>query len=158
MNPAQFQQVGEATCGAACVRMILDHFGHKVPSERTLAKELQAKFETGIEPWRIEMYLRAKGIEALYVQEEKGFATLKRRLDNGWIPIICWADWGGHYCIVTAIIEGLMWLADPAASYERRPDGYTTASVDRFKSLWFTPTTRHKREVIYVKDEMVAKT
>jgi ABC-type bacteriocin/lantibiotic exporter with double-glycine peptidase domain len=158
VNPALFQQKADHLCGAACVRMVLAYFGRKVPSERTLGRLLDAKFLTGIEPWRIELYLYEQGFKAAAIQE-KSFSKLYRRWQAGWMPIVCWADWDGHYCIVTGIqmsdsawSGGRLVMADPAASYDGRPHGFTETSVDRFKSLWYTPHTKNKHEVVYVRD------
>lgn len=158
MNPAIYQQQHDHTCGAACVRMVMDHFGRVPLSERTLAKKLHAKFETGIEPFEIERYLISEGFRAEY-RQEKTFRKLIERWSDGWSPIICWSDWGGHYVILMGIInpgvrqcDQAVVLADSAAKYDGRPDGYTQTSVDRFKSMWFNPLGKEKREVIYVRE------
>jgi hypothetical protein len=156
-----YSQKADHACGAACVRTICEYFHKPVLSERTLLKTLRAKFKTGIEPEFIEIYLREIGLRAEY-REEKNVAALRRRWAAGWSPIICWADWGGHYCIVDSIgtfdaksegtqIDGL-WLADPAAIYEGR-DGETWTSIDRFKSMWYTPGKKKRHEVIYVRGD-----
>jgi ABC-type bacteriocin/lantibiotic exporter with double-glycine peptidase domain len=150
MNPAKYQQKADHACGASCVRIVLDHFGKRPPSERTLLKILHADFKTGIEPWRMALYLEGKGFDAVY-KCESGFTALRKRFEKGWIPIICWMDWDGHYCVVTTIDSHMIRLADPAASYDDRPDGSTITSTDRFKAMWSTPHTRNLREVIYVR-------
>jgi ABC-type bacteriocin/lantibiotic exporter with double-glycine peptidase domain len=149
-----YSQKADHACGAACVRMILDHFSKKVLSERTLLKKLRATFKRGIEPQFIEMYLQQQGLTVEY-RDHETVRHLWRRLCAGWIPIICWSDWGGHYCIVAQMqfgsrIENLT-LYDPAAIYEGREDGLTQTSLDRFKSMWHC--AKKKGEVIYVRGD-----
>lgn len=153
-----YQQVMDHTCGAACVRTVLDHFGLPVPSEKSLAHILKATFKEGIEPENIEAYLNEAGLVARY-RTAKGIGELQRRLDAGWLPIVCWADWGGHYCVITniwktkmdALTGGWIDMADPAAIYDGRKSGFTRSSIERFKSMWYTPGKNKKREVIYVR-------
>ncbi len=160
-----YQQKADHTCGAACVRTVMARFGKRVLTEKALARKLKAKFATGIEPWAIVDYLRAEGLSAEY-KEEKNFATLHRRMDANpkELAIVCWADWGGHYCVIVEHkhvpfvhagrieIQVRLALADPAALYDFRVEGFTFVSDDRFKSMWFTPGTKRKREVIYVRE------
>lgn len=150
-----FRQETNYTCGVACLRSLLDAAGLKVPSERTLARKLCANKVRGTEPWRIEQFLYQSGVPAKYVKNET-FARLRCHLASGWWAIVCWADWGGHYCIVDRIEDESGWsggrisLIDPASFYENR-SGWTEVSVDRFKVLWFNPIDGNKQEVIYVK-------
>lgn len=154
-----YQQSMDHTCGAACVRTVLNHFGLEVPSEKSLAYRLKADFKTGIDPRAIERYLTDAGLVAHYriARGIGGIGELKRKIVEGWTPIICWADWGGHYCVVIAYESDPKWsggkftLADPAAKYEGGRE-FTEVSADRLKTMWSTPCQGGKqREVIYVR-------
>lgn len=155
MNPAKFQQQRDYTCGSGCVRMLLDHYGIRVPSERALSRKLFATNARGIEPWRIALYMGSRGFNAESCSGET-VGKLRKRLDSGWMAIICWADWGGHYCVVwemDAKKDGSLILADPAASYDCRPDGFTKTTIERFKSMWFDPIGGQKGNAIYIKEK-----
>lgn len=150
-----YQQTMDHTCGACCVQTVLEHFGRPVPSERSLAYRLKANFHTGIEPKAIVEYLRAVHLHVeMRTSQTVGF--LIRRLRN-YMPIICWSDWGGHYCVVTGYRQDARWsggrfiLADPAARYDGRPNGFTEVSADRLRSMWRTPGQNVKGEAIYIK-------
>lgn len=152
-----YQQAMDHTCGAACVRTVLDHFDLFVPSEKSLAYKLKATFKDGIEPERIEAYLNEVGLVARY-RIARGVGELCHRVNDGWLAIVCWADWGGHYVVVFDIYRadsdyagGSIRMADPAAMYDGRPDGWTQTSVEHLKSMWYTPGEKKKREVIYVR-------
>lgn len=149
-----YQQSMDHTCGACCVQTVLAHFNLPVPTEKSLAHTLKAKFLTGIEAKEIKAYLNAVSLTAQY-RIARGTGELISKLKQGWLPIICWADWDGHYCVVVEYTNDPHWsggrfkLADPAAMYEGR-DGFTEVAADRLKAMWNTPHTKHKREVIYV--------
>lgn len=150
-----YQQTMDHTCGACCVQTVLAYFGLRAPTEKSLAHTLKATFLTGIEPRDIEAYLRDAGLTAQY-RIARGIGELITKFKQGWLPIICWADWDGHYCVVVEYVKDPQWsggrfkLADPAAIYEGR-DGFTEVAADRLKAMWYTPHTKNKREVVYVK-------
>jgi ABC-type bacteriocin/lantibiotic exporter with double-glycine peptidase domain len=158
-DPASYQQNADHLCGASCVRMILHHFNLSVAAERTLGIKLRARFETGIEPFQIQTYLTSQGFEVdnrghgkpLRDCTIKCFNRLVSFFKEGWVPIICWMDWDGHYCIVENITSRSIRLADPAAKYDNRPDGYTETTIDRFKAMWRTPHTRQLHEALFVR-------
>lgn len=151
-RPAHFAQERDFTCGAACVRMLFDYWGESPVSERRLQRELRADRVKGIEPLEIRDWFLRRGFRA-EVCENETYGRLLKRCLSGWEAIICWLDWDGHYCLVEQIRRDFVDLADPAATANFRPEGFTLASRAYFKQMWRTPGVGKRGEVIYVKKE-----
>ena len=136
------QQQADHACGTAVVRNLLDYYGLPVLTERTLLRHMNATFEDGIDPHDMARYLNSIGLEAK-VHINGKLRDLQKPLLRRVFPIIVWQDWGGHYVMVVGYMngdrnwpEGRFLLADPAASYDGRPDGWTYTSGSRLKALW----------------------
>ena len=139
-----YQQELDYTCGVAVVRTLFGIYGLLVPSERKLAKKLGSTDERGTMPMAIQEYLIDNYFFAA-MYEQSSVIHLRRCLDDGMQVILDLALWGGHYVLATGWEKRKGWeggrftLADPAAKYEGREDGFTYLAGGNLEGLWFDP-------------------
>lgn len=144
-NLKVYQQQTDYTCGVACVRTILGAFGRPVPSEKKLAQILGSTDQDGTRAENMAWHLAEAGLD-VEVSSGGTVAQLKAFLRKGYLTIIDWVEWGGHYCVVLdyercqGYSGGLFTLGDPAARWEKSWGlGRNCVSADRLESMWFDP-------------------
>jgi hypothetical protein len=140
-----YQQIRDWNCGAAVVRTVLGMHGLKVPSEAWLERELGTTHEEGTTSEAICEYLLGRGLKVNQSTQGCTLRELQVCLQNGYRVLVDYADWGGHWVLVLEWRKLKGWsggrfkLADPAAKYEGRPDGFTYICGDRLEAMWFDP-------------------
>ena len=101
-----YRQMGELDFGIACLRMITEYFGIKIPK-----KELYSKIQTnehGISLAEISDVAKDLGMETLGVR-----IKYERLADD--IPTPCIAYWREqHFIVVYKVTERFVYVADPA--------------------------------------------
>ena len=150
------QQTTEYTCGAASLRMVLDHWGMADKTERALAEELDIRPEDnpkngayGCSASAIETALKKRGIPVLPRQDfetpERFADFVKSRLEADCPLLVEWSAWGGHWTVIIgyddmgtpAIYDDVLIMADPYDTSDHLQDGYAIVPAERFFYEWF---------------------
>lgn len=149
------EQPCEESCAAACLHSILCYFnssGKDVRSVEEIWKELEPSNRTlqgvrpGTHPLAIVDWISRNGFHSSAVLEERynnglGLRWLYFCLSAGIPPLVCWADWGGHWCVVTGYISGgtglpkndTLVLMDPSLPTGTRK----FVNAGKFYLMWF---------------------
>ena len=150
------QQTTEYTCGAASLRMVLDHWGLADKSERALAEETDIRPEDnpkngayGCSAAAIETALKKRGVAVLPRREfeapEAFVEFVKKQLSADCPLLVEWIAWGGHWTVVIGydgmgtpgIHDDVLSMADPYDTYDHCQDGYIVVPFERFFYEWF---------------------
>jgi predicted double-glycine peptidase len=148
-----YQQTEDYTCGPAAIMSILHYYGKLKDSEMNhatemkIAKEMGTSAEIGTTPQQIITWLKQHDFKV--TSGENGtIEMLRANLEKGIPTLVEWADWGGHWVIVTGYNaqgktihdeKDTIFFADPSARFDNEKSiyGITTFNPDRFASMWF---------------------
>ena len=150
------QQTTEYTCGAASLRMVLDHWDLADKTERALAEEMDIRPEDnpkngafGCSAAAMETALKNRGVAILPRQEfetSEAFSEfVKKQLSADCPLLVEWSAWGGHWTVIIGyddmgspgIHDDVLIMADPYDTYDHCQDGYTVIPFERFFYEWF---------------------
>jgi len=128
------QQITQWTCSAACLKAVLNHWGHDFP-ETVLTLAIGAKKGRGAETTEIVEAAKFFGFEAF----EKSFDSLDAagKLANLGAPIICDIQsfnhpGKGHYVVLTGINDEGVHLMDPNVEGNTR-----VITPEEMEERWF---------------------
>ena len=136
-----YKQEKSWTCGAACMKMILESFGIK-KTEKQLAKSLETNKVIGT--WEFELPELAERHKLTYVVERNGtIKDLRRYLREGFRIIVCYyllKEKTAHYSIIHDINRNYIHFLDPYFGENHK------LKLDYFKRTW-------KSDPIHEKDK-----
>lgn len=131
MDYHHYHQETEYTCGAACMRMALKHFGIK-KSEKAVAKMLKTNKVVGT--WHKAFPPVAEKYKLNYVAKRNAkIEDLKEYQDKNYFIIISYThtpEKFSHFSVVKDIDKKFIYLLDP---YQRPRRKYKLSSFER---LW----------------------
>jgi len=133
LNIKYYPQFMDFSCGAACLRMVLGHYGKKISEERLITL-LGASKKSWVSHKKVVSVVKKLG----FVPYEYRNATIKdliNYLHKGTFPIINYLEpfsGKGHYAVVTGYSKKAkkIILADP-----RNGDDFTL-KWDKFEKSW----------------------
>ena len=150
------KQTEEYTCGAASLRMVLDHWNLADKSERALAKEMDIRPENdskngsyGCSTAAMEAALERRGIKILPRQKfktpEEFAGFVKKQLESECPILVEWSTWGGHWTVIIGfddmgsanVSDAVLIMADPYDTTDHCQDGYIIVPFERFFYEWF---------------------
>ena len=150
------QQTTEYTCGAASLRMVLDHWKMADKTERALAEEMDIRpnynpkdGSYGCSSAAIETALKKRGIAVLPRQKfdtAEDFADFVNKQLSADCPLLVeWCTWGGHWTVIIGCddmgtpegCDDVLIMADPYDTSDHCQDGYIIVSLERFFYEWF---------------------
>ena len=142
------QQASEFTCGAAVVIDNLQYYGQN-GDEMTIAEEMGTVPIYGVNVEQISKWFTDKGwtVHSSLTDGDGNLTMLQENLKAGIPTLVGWADWGGHWMVVTGydtmgtdtVVDDIIIFADPYDVTDHTQDGYYRFPASRFYSLWFVP-------------------
>lgn len=127
------------TCGVACLRAVLKHFGLDDEEEADLGQELEASTSSGTEPDAIVEAARDRGLEAEFVEGMPWGRLLRASAQGEMVIALIQAPsgpadgWdGGHYVVVERAAADGVRIMDP----ERGEAGKQELSREEFEQRW----------------------
>ena len=143
------EQEKSYTCGAASMRMALEHLGIK-KTEQQVAKLLGTSKVRGT--WEKDFPKIAEKYRLSYVVKHNGsIRDLKRLYKKEYVIIVCYhpGDEIDHYSIIRSIGEEKIHLYDPWYGKHGGPD--ETYKVSYFDKIWRTQQEKDIRWLIAIK-------
>ncbi len=143
-----YQQTTEISCGAAAALMNLRYYGYE-GDEMEIAEQMGAVPVYGINVVQMEKWFTDRGwtVQSSTKGPDGDLDLLRNNLKTGIPTLVAWADWGGHWMIVTgyddlgtdSVVDDVIILGDPYDVTDHHQDGYYAFPAARFYSLWFVP-------------------
>lgn len=157
-----YQQSTDYTCGPAALMAVASFYG--VPgigmdreTEKRIEQEAGARDpqalapdeQPGLSPEAAAAWLRAQGLEAELLFDEKGdysgLARLRQNIRAGIPTLVVWIGYGEHWVIAVGYDDrgtpetgdDVIIFADSADVCDDVQDGYTFANADKFYWCWF---------------------
>lgn len=129
----KWQQESQSTCSAACLKAVLNHYGHKI-NEVEAALEIGVKKNKGAET--TDIVNAAKGLGFNSYEKSLTMDEAKKLTDQG-IPIICDIQsfnkpGSGHYVVLTDIEDNKAYIMDP-----NTPGNERTINLKDFEERWW---------------------
>lgn len=142
------QQKSEFTCGAAVALMILRYYGED-GDEMEIASQMGAVPVYGTDVAQMTKWFEERGwkVNSSLTDGDGNLTLLQENLKAGIPTLVGWADWGGHWMVVTgydtmgteSVIDDIIIFADPYDVTDHCQDGYYRFPAARFYYLWFVP-------------------
>ncbi|MBF0366040.1 MAG: C39 family peptidase [Oligoflexia bacterium] len=148
------EQICEESCAAACLESVCSFSTKKTPRKilskniwKELANEncLYQQGRPGTHPLSIVTWAKKKSYFVELREERfnngKGLSWIQACLENNIPPLVCWSDWGGHWCVITGYISGgtglpmhdTLILMDPCNPVGTR----SFINAGKFYLMWF---------------------
>lgn len=147
-------QCCEQSCAAASLESLLRFYapGEGRPEGRYASIWQELSIENrrtqserpGTHPQSILTWAEQRHFKAMLREENSNDGTalhwIQRCLFRGIPPLVCWSDWGGHWCVVIGYVSGgtglpkndTVVLMDPVESGQR-----LFVNAARFYSMWY---------------------
>lgn len=142
------QQTTEISCGAVAALDNLLYYG-KTGDEMSMASEMGAVPVYGINVVQMAKWFTDKGwtVHSSTTDGDGDLSIIQKNLKEGIPTLVAWADWGGHWMVVTGydtmgtetVVDDVIIFADPYDVTDHNQDGYYRFPAARFYSLWFVP-------------------
>lgn len=152
-------------CWAACIEMVLNHFGHDLPQREIAERYIQYLKKLG-KPHQpnpklqqckvadLSRVLAMSGIKSKYDERDIAFSTVQEELNAG-RPVIAWLEWfggqDGHLVVIRgwhrARGEGVLTVNNPerGTGIQTYTDLVMAYGQGTWKSTWLnlTPAKQH---------------
>ncbi|HWQ63834.1 MAG TPA: C39 family peptidase [Methanospirillum sp.] len=142
------QQSTEITCGSAAALDNLLYYG-STGDEMSMAEEMGTVPVYGANVVQMAKLFTDRGwtVHSSTTDGDGDLALLQNNLKAGVPTLVAWADWGGHWMVVTGydtmgtdtVVDDVIIFADPYDVTDHNQDGYYRFPAARFYSLWFVP-------------------
>jgi len=114
-----------------------------------MAEEMGAVPVYGIDVVQMAKWFTDRGwtVQSSTTDGDGDLEMVQKNLKEGLPTLVAWADWGGHWMVVTGydtmgtdtVVDDLIIFADPYDVTDHDQDGYYRFPAARFYSLWFVP-------------------
>lgn len=142
------QQSTEITCGSTAALDNLLYYG-STGDEMSMAEEMGTVPVYGVNVVQMAKLFTDRGwtVRSSTNDGDGDLTMLQNNLKAGVPTLVAWADWGGHWMVVTGydtmgtetVVDDVIIFADPYDVTDHNQDGYYRFPAARFYSLWFVP-------------------